>query len=615
MASDFHKGPNLVHPETPSAVGSRNSLNRDGRDEYVEGRVVLDEEVDKIMNHISAKLPPEVLQDLSVMGNIKSYLHSYYNSSFQNMLNRYLTTAEDELGKKVRDLIDKDEHANLNRYTPREVSALLNHIGGPELFNTGEVEKSLVNIMGHLQGHVQRGTFEFEAYTNSILLQHTDVGSFIRGNNAYTVVKCTFRDNYKKPGEVVDVKLAINILDAELISPIIAHQLQAHQLIKEVTAGQIINLIDKEIGEINQQLEVEGKPQLSANEVVFEKLKAIENYTDDDEGENSKRYQILPKFFMDRIKGLTAEADKTDYDPLRVKDAIVKLLDDNHIRTRGWNTAVNSITAILDTSRMGYQHIENYKHSRQMYLREYEETDIAKLPDERYEISLKYYDARQIREEQVAYSAQLAEFKREVMRLWDVVEQVYLEEKSKSGRRDWYDVVDATMGAAKGRRPGGWFGASGEGNGESRQWNEVTFIQRKLTTLEEMNQTYEVLTNEFKERFLIIRQRIAEIFELRLPDHRVIVEQRLNFLEGQFLEFMHRVNPYHVQPGLMLEVGITSIRRLKVTIRGMSNVLNEFLSNISKGYSDAAHAKPLHRRSNVTSGIGDFGAEEGGQGH
>jgi hypothetical protein len=95
----------------------------------------------------------------------------------------------------------------------------------------------------------------------------------------------------------------------------------------------------------------------------------------------------------------------------------------------------------------------------------------------------------------------------------------------------------------------------------------------------------------------------------------VIVEQRLNFLEGQFLEFMHRVNPYHVQPGLMLEVGITSIRRLKVTIRGMSNVLNEFLSNISKGYSDAAHAKPLHRRSNVTSGIGDFGAEEGGQGH
>src|SRR5690349_4618730 len=193
MASDFHKGPNQIHPETPSAVGSRNSLNRDGRDEYVESRLLLDEEVDKIMNHIQSKLPPEVLQDLNVTGNIKSYLHTYYNSSFQNMLNRYLTTAEDELGKKVRDMVDKDEHANLNRYTPREIAALINHIGGPELFNTGEVEKSVVNIMGHLQGHVQRGTFEFEADTNGTLMQYKDVGNFIRGDNAYTVVKCSFR--------------------------------------------------------------------------------------------------------------------------------------------------------------------------------------------------------------------------------------------------------------------------------------------------------------------------------------------------------------------------------------------------------------------------------------
>ena len=104
------------------------------------------------------------------MGNIKSNLHSYFNQSFQNMLNRYLTTVEDEMGKKVRDLLDKDEHANLNRYTPREIASLLNSIGGSELFNTGEVEKSTVNIMGHLQGHVHRGTAEFEAAT--IGIQH-----------------------------------------------------------------------------------------------------------------------------------------------------------------------------------------------------------------------------------------------------------------------------------------------------------------------------------------------------------------------------------------------------------------------------------------------------------
>ena len=163
MASDYQKGPNSLHPETPSAVGSRNSLNRDGRDEYVEARVVIDEEVSKILNQIQAKLPPEVLQELNVQGNIKSYLHEYFNQSLQNMLNRYLTTAEDEMGKKVRDLIDKEEHRTLNRYTPREIAELVNQVGGPELFNTEEVEKSIVNIMGLLQGHTQRGVFEFEA--------------------------------------------------------------------------------------------------------------------------------------------------------------------------------------------------------------------------------------------------------------------------------------------------------------------------------------------------------------------------------------------------------------------------------------------------------------------
>ena len=143
MSVDYHKGPKMVHPEEPSAVGSRNSLNRDGRDEYVEARQIIDEEVDKILNHVQAKLPPEVLQELNVMGNIKSTLHTYFNQSFQNMVNRYLTTVEDEMAKKVRDLIDKEEHSSLNRYTPREIAHLVNSIGGSELFNTGEVEKVL----------------------------------------------------------------------------------------------------------------------------------------------------------------------------------------------------------------------------------------------------------------------------------------------------------------------------------------------------------------------------------------------------------------------------------------------------------------------------------------
>ncbi|MBT4638442.1 MAG: cytochrome C oxidase subunit II, partial [Deltaproteobacteria bacterium] len=97
------KSPNLVHPEKPSAVGSRNSLHRQDRDEYEEAKGIIDEEVDKILNHIHAKLPPEVLEKLDVMGSVKSKLHNYFNQDFQNMLNRYLVTMEDEMNKKIRD--------------------------------------------------------------------------------------------------------------------------------------------------------------------------------------------------------------------------------------------------------------------------------------------------------------------------------------------------------------------------------------------------------------------------------------------------------------------------------------------------------------------------------
>jgi hypothetical protein len=611
MPSDYRKGPNAVHPETPSAVGSRNSMNRDGRDEYVEARLIIDEEVDKILNHIQSKLPPEVLEDLTVQGNIKSYLHSYYNQSFQNMLSRYLTTAEDEMSKKVRDVIDKDEHANLNRYTPREIAMLLNSIGGPELFNTEEVEKSIVNIMGHLQGHAQRGVYEFEAATNAILMQQTDVGGFISGENTYAVVKASFRDNYFKPEEVVDVKLAINVLDSELISPIMMHQTLTEHLIKDVISGHIHHLVEREINEINQQLKLEGRAELSGEEAIFEKFKAVENYTDDDENESSKRYRLLPKHFLDRIRNMGAETNKNDpdYDPLSVKDGITHLLEANHIRTRGWYTAINSLTAILDTSRMGYQHVENYKHARRLVIREYEETDQNRLPDERYEIHMRYYDARQIREDKAAYSAQLVEFQREIMRLWNVVEEVYKEEKSRLGRRDWNDVVSSTLERNKPGRRTSWFQSSAEPEGEEvneRQWNEITFIHRKVGTLEEMNQTYEALIQEFQGRFRVLRRRLAEIFELRFPNHRLIIEQRLNFLESEFLRFMSIINPYHLQPGLLLELTLTSIKRKKITIHGMSNVLNEFLSGISRGFSDRAAAQHERRRSNVTEGLGSF---------
>ena len=140
MAEMIRNGPNVVHPETPSAVGSRNSLYRDGRDETEEARTVINEQIDKILNHISNKLPPEVLKEMDVMGGLKEKLYNYINQDFQNMFNRYTVTMEDEMTKKARDLVDREEMRGLASYSPREISELVDKIGSPGSLEQEDVE-------------------------------------------------------------------------------------------------------------------------------------------------------------------------------------------------------------------------------------------------------------------------------------------------------------------------------------------------------------------------------------------------------------------------------------------------------------------------------------------
>ncbi|HPO49019.1 MAG TPA: cytoplasmic filament protein CfpA, partial [Spirochaetota bacterium] len=122
---DLPKSPNVFHPEKPSAVGSRNSLAQEFRDQQNEAETVIREEVDKVMNHVVAKLPKASLERLDVMAGIKEKLYNYFNQNYQNMFNRFMTTSEDEMVKKVRNFVDKEEMKTLARYTPRELAQLL----------------------------------------------------------------------------------------------------------------------------------------------------------------------------------------------------------------------------------------------------------------------------------------------------------------------------------------------------------------------------------------------------------------------------------------------------------------------------------------------------------
>jgi len=609
-ALDLPKSPNVFHPEKPSAVGSRNSLAQEFRDQQSEVDLLLSEEVDKVSNHVNSRLPSPVLERLDVMGGLKEKLYNYYNHNYQNMFNRFVVTTEDEMVKKVRDFIDKEEMKSLARYTPREIAALLDSIGGMDKFNTGEIEKSVINMYGHLQGHIQRGVNDLENHTNSLLRQKTDVGAFIRGENAYSIVKCSFKDNAIRPKTVSDVKMSVNILDSELISPIFHYQQTVEYLVKDLLSKNIIDLIDKEIEKVKDDLMDQGADELNDSEILFQKIKHVENHTSDDTDDaKSKRYSTVAKTIMDRIEGLRAEIDPEEFDSLNIRENIKKIVDIENIRNRGFNTAINSITSILDTSKMGYQYAENLKNARELILREYEDTNPAHLPDERYAIKLKYYSQAQLLEERLAYDKQAGSFEIEVQQLWDVLEMTYRDLKFMKGVVDFDDLQKKMKNKIRRRLKDNTGDAIYEE--VDKVWDEISFVRPGKTEVEEMNRTYLYEKDKIKRRIILMRDRMDHMYTYRYPIQRRVMEERLEFLEKEFERFDYMINPYHIQPGLLLDVDITSIKRKKATLDGMANVLNEFLHGVSKGFQDAAFASFSRRRSTVRSDIAQsFGSGE-----
>ena len=601
-AIDLPKSPNVFHPEKPSAVGSRNSLAQEYRDQQNEVNQLLEEETNKVIHHIVSKLPKDVMERLDVMGGLKEKLYNYFNQNYQNMFNRYVVTTEDEMVKKVRNFIDKEETKVLARYTPKEVADLLDAVGGADKFNTGEIEKSMVNMYGHLQGHIQRGVNDLENLTNSLLRQKTDTGAFIRGENAYSIVKCAFKDNIVKPKTVTDVKLSVNILDAELISPIFHYQVTVEYLIKDLLSKHIIDSIDKEIEKIKDQRIDQGLEELSDSEIIFTKMGRIENYTDDDiENPKSRRYSIVARTLMERISDLRAEIDPESFDQLNIRENLKKIIDIENIRNRGFNTAINSITAILDTSKMGYQYIENLKNARELLIREYEDTDVADLPDERYQVRMRYYDNAQLNEERKFYDIQAKSFETEVLHLWDVLEVIYQHKKPAFKVTDFDDLAAKQRGRIRKEIKA----KTGDPIYEdiAKVWDEVSFVKPAETEVERMNRTYIYEKDKIRQRIIRMRNKMKSMYDYQYPVERRVMEDRLSFLEKEYNKFEYMINPYHIQPGLLLDVDITSIKRKKATLDAMANVLNEFLHGVSKGFQDAAFASFSRRRSTVREDI------------
>ncbi len=601
MLDQFPKGPNVFDPKIPSAVGSHESLVQEGRAKDVEDKKFVEDLTNELMNRIITKVPAEITDKLDVMGSIRDKIYNYINVTYQNMMNRYIKTVEDEFLKKVRTFVDREENRQMARYTPREVVELLDKIAGPDKFHTGEIEKSIVNMYGHLHGHIQREITEVEEMTNALLRQKTDIGAPIRGQNAYAIMKGTFRDNIYNPTHVYDVKISINILENELISPIYHYQVPLALIIKEAIQHRIIELIDREIERINEELIDQGKAELDKTEVIFEKIRQIEKFTSDDkDDENSNRYTILAKKFIDKIEGLRAEIPPDEYDPLNIRETIKKIFDIENIRNRGYNSAVNVLTSILDISKLGYQYINNFKNARICVIKEYEESDPEKIPQESYRIKIAYYDQNQLVKLREEYDRHFEAFEREVRRLWQLTYQYYLRNKRKLNVQDFDDMVLKYM-------PRDWakeyFEASKDDGTDEVKWQELGFMDPEDTIVEESNPHYISQTDNLFRRIKFIKEILQKMHGPEKPRERVIIEERIDFVMRRFSEFAYSINPHHIQPGLILELDMTTIKRKQFILKRMAEVVNEFLFQLSKGFMDVAFAQYTRRRSTVRSDI------------
>ncbi|MCL2374486.1 MAG: cytochrome C oxidase subunit II, partial [Treponema sp.] len=137
----------------------------------------------------------------------------------------------------------------------------------------------------------------------------------------------------------------------------------------------------------------------------------------------------------------------------------------------------------------------------------------------------------------------------------------------------------------------------------------ISFIRPGETEVERSNRTYIYEKDRIRHRIILMRNKMKKMYDYLYPIERRVMEDRLSFLEKEYYRFEYMINPYHLQPGILLDVDITSIKRKKATLDAMANVLNEFLHGVSKGFQDAAFASFSRRRSTVREDINQsFGA-------
>jgi len=397
--------------------------------------------------------------------------------------------------------------------TATVITAMLENTDGADRFNTGEIEKSASGR--------QWGIGDLEAHTNNMLRQKTGIGSVVDSQKANLVVACVFKDNAKKPKTVTDLKLSVNIPETELIDPETRFKAVATYLIREIICKHLSESIDKEIS-------------------------TEDNGSDD---------------FLDRLLNQRVEINPSDL------ERHLQNIDGNDeietIRGSGFSAAANLIVSILNAVNLECEFLKNLKEKREILFREYEDTDKAVLPDEHYQIRLRYFSKARLSEEREVYDKRLRILGGETQRLWDLLEVIYQDSKSVFKVNDFEDLARKNKSRINDQL-----------KNQMNPYDPQKPIEASFAAVEGEKEKIRVLLAKMEER-------IKNISDSMYPVERQISEDRLSILKDEFSFVEDNIDPYNLQPGILVDIDLTSIKRKRTTLDSMSLALGRFLDSVA----------------------------------
>jgi hypothetical protein len=170
---------------------------------------------------------------------------------------------------------------------------------------------------------------------------------------------------------------------------------------------------------------------------------------------------------------------------------------------------------------MGYQFIENLKNARDLVIREYEDTTPENLPDERYQVRLTYYDQEQLSNERKAYDKQYDAIQLEILRVWDVIEELYQKRRNKV--LDYNDLASKLQKTINSKKTKLGIDVNDYSIAE-KEWSEVNFIKPEDTDVQKLNSTYLYEKEDTRKRVMILKEKLQKTFQNQNPVERLAVE-------------------------------------------------------------------------------------------